>query len=140
MTIEEAKKALEQLKSEGKTDEEILGGMYLMFADGTMTLSDLRTLTELLGYEFTEEFEALSDEDKKRRGFESTDEPAEGVDKEDVEDAKEFGDDEGEKAKEEDDSQPQSKSEPKADEADDEEEEDDEKKAARLFGFGGSNK
>lgn len=140
MTIEEAKKALEQLKSEGKTDEEILGGMYLMFADGTMTLSDLRTLTELLGYEFTEEFEALSDEDKKRRGFESTDEPAEGVDKEDVEDAKEFGDDEGEKAKEEDDSQPQSESEPKADEADDEEEEDDEKKAARLFGFGGSNK
>ena len=138
MTIEEAKKALEQLKSEGKTDEEILGGMYLMFADGTMTLSDLRTLTELLGYEFTEEFEALSDEDKKRRGFESTDEPAEGVDKEDVEDAKEFGDDDGEK-KEEDDSQPQSESEPKADEADDEEE-DDEKKAARLFGFGGSNK
>lgn len=138
MTIEEAKKALEQLKSEGKTDEEILGGMYLMFADGTMTLSDLRTLTELLGYEFTEEFEALSDEDKKRRGFESTDEPAEGVDKEDVENAKEFGDDEGEK-KEEDDSQPQSESEPKADEADDEEE-DDEKKAARLFGFGGNNK
>lgn len=138
MTIEEAKKALEQLKSEGKTDEEILGGMYLMFADGTMTLSDLRTLTELLGYEFTEEFEALSDEDKKKRGFESTDEPAEGVDKEDVENAKEFGDDEGEK-KEEDDSQPQSESEPKADEADDEEE-DDEKKAARLFGFGGSNK
>lgn len=138
MTIEEAKKALEQLKSEGKTDEEILGGMYLMFADGTMTLSDLRTLTELLGYEFTEEFEALSDEDKKRRGFESTDEPAEGVDKEDVENAKEFGDDEDEK-KEEDDSQPQSESEPKADEADDEEE-DDEKKAARLFGFGGNNK
>lgn len=139
MTIEEAKKALEQLKSEGKTDEEILGGMYLMFADGTMTLSDLRTLTELLGYEFTEEFEALSDEDKKRRGFESTDEPAEGVDKEDVEDAKEFGDDDKGENEEEDDSQPQSESEPKADEADDEEE-DDEKKAARLFGFGGSNK
>ena len=135
MTIEEAKKALEQLKSEGKTDEEILGGMYLMFADGTMTLSDLRTLTELLGYEFTEEFEALSDEDKKKRGFESTDEPAEGVDKEDVEDAKEFGDDDEGEKKEEDDSQPQSESEPKADE-----EEDDEKKAARLFGFGGSNK
>ena len=124
MTIEEAKKALEQLKSEGKTDEEILGGMYLMFADGTMTLSDLRTLTELLGYEFTEEFEALSDEDKKRRGFESTDEPAEGVDKEDVEDAKEFGDDDDEK-KEDDDEYD-----------DDKDDEDDEKKAARLFGFG----
>ena len=130
MTIEEAKKALEQLKSEGKTDEEILGGMYLMFADGTMTLSDLRTLTELLGYEFTEEFEALSDEDKKRRGFESTDEPAEGVDKEDVEDAKEFGDDD-EKKEESDD---------EYDDKDEDKDEDDEKKAARLFGFGGSNK
>lgn len=130
MTIEEAKKALEQLKSEGKTDEEILGGMYLMFADGTMTLSDLRTLTELLGYEFTEEFEALSDEDKKRRGFESTDEPAEGVDKEDVEDAKEFGDDDEKK-----------EDAPKSDdgEYEDKEDEDDEKKAARLFGFGDKN-
>ena len=127
MTIEEAKKALEQLKSEGKTDEEILGGMYLMFADGTMTLSDLRTLTELLGYEFTEEFEALSDEDKKRRGFESTDEPAEGVDKEDVEDAKEFGDD---------DEDGSCDGMPKDDEDDDE---DDDKKAARLFGFGDKN-
>lgn len=126
MTIEEAKKALEQLKSEGKTDEEILGGMYLMFADGTMTLSDLRTLTELLGYEFTEEFEALSDEDKKRRGFESTDEPAEGVDKEDVEDAKECKKEEGCDGM------------PKDDDEDDDEDDDD-KKAARLFGFGDKN-
>ena len=122
MTIEEAKKALEQLKSEGKTDEEILGGMYLMFADGTMTLSDLRTLTELLGYEFTEEFEALSDEDKKKRGFESTDEPAEGVDKEDVEDAKECKEEEGCDGMQKDD-----------------DDEDDDKKAARLFGFGDKN-
>ena len=123
MTIEEAKKALEQLKSEGKTDEEILGGMYLMFADGTMTLSDLRTLTELLGYEFTEEFEALSDEDKKKRGFESTDEPAEGVDKEDVEDAKECKEEEGCDGMQK----------------DDDDEDDDDKKAARLFGFGDKN-
>ena len=125
MTIEEAKKALEQLKSEGKTDEEILGGMYLMFADGTMTLSDLRTLTELLGYEFTEEFEALSDEDKKKRGFESTDEPAEGVDEEDVEDAKECDKEEGCDGMSKDD--------------DKDDEDDDDKKAARLFGFGDKN-
>lgn len=126
MTIEEAKKALEQLKSEGKTDEEILGGMYLMFADGTMTLSDLRTLTELLGYEFTEEFEALSDEDKKKRGFESTDEPAEGVDEEDVEDAKECKEEEGCDGMSKDDDE-------------DDDEDDDDKKAARLFGFGDKN-
>lgn len=132
MTIEEAKKALEQLKSEGYSEEDIVKTLYLMYANDKMDLDDLRALTELMGYEFTEEFEAMSDEDKKKNGLKQTESAAEGVDKEDVEKAKEFGDDEGEKVKEEDIiPQPQSESEPKADE-----EEDDEKKAARLFGFG----
>lgn len=135
MTIEEAKKALEQLKSEGYSEEDIVKTLYLMYANDKMDLDDLRALTELMGYEFTEEFEAMSDEDKKKNGLKQTESAAEGVEKEDVEKAKEFGDDEGEKAKEEDTTpQPQSEGEPKADE-----EEDDEKKAARLFGFG-SNK
>ena len=125
MTIEEAKKALEQLKSEGYSDEDIVKTLYLMYANDKMDLDDLRALTELMGYEFTEEFEAMSDEDKKKNGLKQTESEAEGVDKEDVEKAKEFGDDEYEK-KEEDD-----------DEDDDEDDEDDEKKAARLFGFGG---
>ena len=123
MTIEEAKKALEQLKSEGYSDEDIVKTLYLMYANDKMDLDDLRALTELMGYEFTEEFEAMSDEDKKKNGLRQTESAAEGVDKEDVEKAKEFGDDEYEKK-----------------EDDDDEDEDDEKKAARLFGFGGSNK
>lgn len=134
MTIEEAKKALEQLKSEGYSDEDIVKTLYLMYANDKMDLDDLRALTELMGYEFTEEFEAMSDEDKKKNGLKQTESAAEGVEKEDVEKAKEFGDDEGEKKEEDNAPQPQSEDEPKADE-----EEDDEKKAARLFGFG-SNK
>lgn len=130
MTIEEAKKALEQLKSEGYSEEDIVKTLYLMYANDKMDLDDLRALTELMGYEFTDEFEAMSDEDKKKNGLKQTESAAEGVEKEDVEKAKEFGDDEGEK-KEEDNPQPQSESESKADEEDD-----DEKKAARLFGFG----
>lgn len=131
MTIEEAKKALEQLKSEGYSEEDIVKTLYLMYANDKMDLDDLRALTELMGYEFTEEFEAMSDEDKKKNGLKQTESAAEGVEKEDVEKAKEFGDDEGEKK--EDNPQPNSESEPKADEEDD-----DEKKAARLFGFGGN--
>lgn len=130
MTIEEAKKALEQLKSEGYSEEDIVKTLYLMYANDKMDLDDLRALTELMGYEFTEEFEAMSDEDKKKNGLKQTESAAEGVEKEDVEKAKEFGDDEGE-------TPAKPENEPKADDG---EEEDDEKKAARLFGFNGSNK
>lgn len=69
MTIEEAKKALEQLKKEGYSDEDIVKTLYLMYANDKLRLSDLRTLTELMGYEFTEEFEAMSEEDKKQKDF-----------------------------------------------------------------------
>lgn len=135
MTIEEAKKALEELKQEGNSEEDLLKMLYIIYTDGKIRLSDLRTFVGLLGYEFTDEFEAMSEEDKKKHGFKKTDEPAEGVDKEDIEEAKEYGDDEGEEKEEED----KPESEPKADD-DGEEEDDDEKKAARLFGFGNSNK
>ena len=40
-----------------------------MYANEKMRLSDLRTLTELMGYEFTEEFEKMSEEDKKTKGL-----------------------------------------------------------------------
>lgn len=81
MTIEEAKEALEQLKQEGNSEDDILKIMYLMYVDDELNLSDLRTLTKLLGYEFTDEFEAMSDEDKKKAGLTKTEEPAEGVGK-----------------------------------------------------------
>ena len=120
MTLEELKKVFDDFKGEGYEEEEILEILYLMYADGKMPLEDLRTMTETLGYEFTDEFEAMSEEDKKKKGLEykNGDKAAEGVDKEDVEDAKEFK--EGEDA-------------PKAESETDDD--DDDKKAARLFGF-----
>lgn len=123
MTLEELKEVLDGLKDEGYEEKDILGILYLMYSDGKMPLEDLRTMTETLGYEFTDEFEAMSEEDKKKNGLKKTEKAAEGVDKEDVEDAKEFK--EGEDA-------------PKAEcETDDkdEDDDDDDKKAARLFGF-----
>lgn len=129
MTLEELKKVFDDFKGEGYEEEEILEILYLMYADGKMPLEDLRTMTETLGYEFTEEFEAMSEEDKKKKGLEykNGNKAAEGVDKEDVEDAKEFkeGEDEDKDAP---------KAESETDDKD-EDDDDDDKKAARLFGF-----
>lgn len=69
MTLEELKKVFDDLKGEGYEEKDILGILYLMYADGKMPLEDLRIMTETLGYEFTEEFEAMSEEDKKKKGL-----------------------------------------------------------------------
>lgn len=126
MTLEEAKAAIEDLKAQGETEDDILKVLYGMFTEDKLSLSDLRTFIGILGYEFTEEFEAMSDEDKKTKGWEQEDDPEKsGVDKEEIEKAKEFGDDEGE----------EKKSEEPEDEPEDESEEDEKKRAMKLFGL-----
>lgn len=69
MTLEELKEVIEGFKEEGYTEEEILEIFYLMYADGKMPLDDLRMMTEAMDYKFTEEFEAMSEEDKKKKGL-----------------------------------------------------------------------
>ncbi len=69
MTLEEIQKAIEGFKEEGYTEEEILKIFYVMYQDDAIPLDDLRILTEAMGYEFTEEFEAMSEEDKKTKGL-----------------------------------------------------------------------
>lgn len=122
MTLEEAKAAIEDLKAQGETEDDILKVLYLMFTKGEFDVETLRALVGTMGYEFTEEFEAMSDDDKKTKGWEQEDDPEKsGVDKEEIEKTKEFGDDEGEVKKPE---------------APQEESEDDEKKRAmKLFGL-----
>lgn len=122
MTLEEAKAAIEDLKAQGETEDDILKVLYLMFTKGEFDVETLRALVGTMGYEFTEEFEAMSDDDKKTKGWEQEEDPEKsGVDKEEIEKAKEFGDDEGEVKKPE---------------APQEESEDDEKKRAmKLFGL-----
>lgn len=122
MTLEEAKEALEELKQDGNSEEDILKILYLMYVDGELELSDFRTFNELMGYKLTDEFEAMSEEEKKTAGLKGNGKPAEGVDKEDVEDAKECKKEEGCDGMSKDD--------------DEDDDEDDDKKAARLFGFG----
>lgn len=92
MTLDEGKKAIEQLKAEGHSEEEILGAFYKMFQNDELSYDELDGIVNLMGYHLTDEFKNMSPEDQKKKGYEETEEPAEGVDKEEVEEAKEVED------------------------------------------------
>ncbi len=124
-------KAIEQLKAEGHTEEEILGGFYKMFQNDELTLEELDGIVNLMGYHLTDEFKAMSPEDQKTKGYEETDEPAEGVDEKDVEEGKETEPEDKPEEKSEDE-EPEDKEE-KSD-SDSEDDEDEEAKAMKLFG------
>lgn len=137
MTIDEAKKTFDEMKAQGATEDEILGTLYVLFQKGDLDVNQLESLVNVLGYELTESFKAMSPEDQKTKGFETTDEKAENVSSEDVEKAKEFGDDPGEKAndKKEDDDSDDEESEDKDSEDDDDEDDESEENLNRLFGM-----
>lgn len=124
MTKDEATKFFDEQKAQGKTDDDILGTLYLMFQGGDLELDELEALINVLGYEFTDEFKAMSPEDQKTKGVEKIDED---VSEEDVEDAKEYDDEEESEDEDED--------EDEEDDSEEDEEESDDKKAAKLFGF-----
>lgn len=138
MTIDEAKKAFDEMRAQGADDNAILGTLYSMFQDDKIDVNQLGALVNVLGYELTEDFKKMSPEDQKTKGYEEgeEDKPAEGVTKEEVEKAKEFGDDEDEKKPEndeEDKGTPAAETEGEKPSSTDEEEE--RKEAERLFGF-----
>ena len=127
MTIDEAKKTFDEMKAQGATEDEILGTLYVLFQKGDLDVNQLESLVNVLGYELTESFKAMSPEDQKKKGFETTDEKAENVSSEDVKKAKEFGDDPGEKAND--------KKKEKDSDDDDDEDEESEENLNRLFGM-----
>lgn len=96
MTFEEAKKAIDGFKENGRTDEEIVATFYLMFQDDKINVEELKNLVGLVGYELTDEFLAMSPEDQKTKVFEEEDEgePSSNKDsdKESSEDEKETKD------------------------------------------------
>ena len=74
MTIEEGKKAIEELKAQGNSEEEIAGAFYLMFVEGKIDVDQFDALVNLLGYHLTDEFKNMSPEDQKEKGFEEKEE------------------------------------------------------------------
>ena len=65
MTVEEAKKMIEELKAQGETEEDIVGVFFMMFQDDKLTLEEFEDLIGLMDYELTEEFKKLSPEEQK---------------------------------------------------------------------------
>lgn len=134
MSIEELTKAVEEMKAQGQSEEEIAGAYYLLFRDGKIDLEQLEALVNHLGFELSEEFKAMDPETQKDAGYEVLDNEEEQnapVSEEENED------DEEEKAmnllgqgnkdkKEEETSEPEEKEE-------NEDEEDEEKKAMKFF-------
>ena len=137
MTIDEAKKAFDEMRAQGADDNAILGTLYSMFQDDKIDVNQLGALVNVLGYELTEEFKGMSPEDQKTKGYEEEAEnkPAEGVTKEEVEKAKEFGDDEDEKKPENDEEDKGSAAETEDEKPSSTDEEEERKEAERLFGF-----
>lgn len=126
MTFEEAKKAIDGFKEDGRTDEEIVATFYLMFQDDKLNVEELKNLVGLVGYELTEEFLAMSPEDQKTKVFEDDDSEDESSLKEE---AKESSEDE--KETKDSDKEPEEKPTEEKIESDDTQEE----KALKLFGL-----
>lgn len=142
MTIDEAKKAFDEMRAQGADDNAILGTLYRMFQDDKIDVEQLGALVNVLGYELTDEFKQMTPEDQKTKGWEADDESekAEGVTDEEVEKAKEYGDDPDERSGNASDEKSDEKSEEESDDEsdkEDEEESDEEaiKKARKIFGL-----
>lgn len=56
MTLEEAKKAINIMKKQGYTDEQIQYGFFMMYFNGQIDLGALNGLINLLGYHLEDEF------------------------------------------------------------------------------------
>lgn len=144
MTIDEAKKAFDEMRAQGADDNAILGTLYRMFQDDKIDVEQLGALVNVLGYELTDEFKQMTPEDQKTKGWEADDESekAEGVTDEEVEKAKEYGDDPDERSGNASDEKSDEKSD-ESDESDDESDKEDEeesdeeaiKKARKIFGL-----
>ena len=139
MTIDEAKKAFDEMRAQGADDNAILGTLYRMFQDDKIDVEQLGALVNVLGYELTDEFKQMTPEDQKTKGWEADDESekAEGVTDEEVEKAKEYGDDPDEKSDEKSDESDESDESDDDSDKEDEEESDEEaiKKARKIFGL-----
>ena len=76
MSIEELTKAVEEMKAQGQSEEEIAGAYYLLFRDGKIDLEQLEALVNNLGFELSEEFKAMDPEQQKEEGYEVLEEEA----------------------------------------------------------------
>ncbi|MCR4874462.1 MAG: TIGR02452 family protein [Clostridia bacterium] len=70
MTENELKEAYNEMRKSGATDNDILGFLYHLYQEHTIDTNQLREMVDILGYEFTEDFENMSEDDKHTKGYE----------------------------------------------------------------------
>lgn len=66
MKIEEAKMAINSLKKEGFSDDQIIQSFAMMFINDKININILEVLMNVLGYELDKEFLSLSTEQQKK--------------------------------------------------------------------------
>ena len=79
MTVEEARKVIDEMEAQGASKEEIAGAFYLLFRDDKIDSEQLEGLVNLLGYELNEEFKNMPVEEQKENGYELTNDSNENV-------------------------------------------------------------
>ena len=69
MTIDEAKKAFDEMRAQGADDNAILGTLYSMFQDDKIDVNQLGALVNVLGYgRFQEDVSRRPEDQRLRRG------------------------------------------------------------------------
>ena len=66
MELNELKTAVEEMKAQGTSEEDILGTFYLKFVDGEISLEEFEALASVLGKGLSDEFKGLSEEEQKK--------------------------------------------------------------------------
>ena len=142
MELKELQDALSELKSQGMSEEDILGSLYTMFIEDKIDANQLEAIADEMGYQLSEEFKKLPDEEKKTFGL--AEEEAEEEDpnlkdngtRYEDDDEEDESDESGEE--EEDESEEDEEEEEDEDESEDDESEED--KAMKLFGLNKNKK
>jgi hypothetical protein len=94
MTLEEAKKSVAELRSQGADDEMALATFFTMFKDGKIDYEQFEIFAALVGYELTDEFKNLSDDERKSLDIFGGPDDEDYEDDEDIEEEDEEDDDE----------------------------------------------
>ena len=145
MELKELQDALSELKSQGMSEEDILGSLYTMFIEDKIDANQLEAIADEMGYQLSEEFKKLPDEEKKTFGLAEEEAEEEepnlkdnGTRYEDEDEEEEEEDESDESGEDEGDEEDESEEEEEDDESEDDESEEDE--AMKLFGLNKNKK
>ena len=138
MELKELQDALSELKSQGMSEEDILGSLYTMFIEDKIDANQLEAIADEMGYQLSEEFKKLPDEEKKTFGLAEEEAEEEEPNLKDKGTRYEDEDEEDESEEEDESGEEEDESEEDEDESEDDESEEDE--AMKLFGLNKNKK